>query len=155
MSTQQSPFDSSPVIAMYLEPILNQYYKTYQNIITLSQIPQGPLEPMVAHINVPRLSEFQTLSAWSPPPTSRNSFSTTCIHALLRYPNTYPITNSVKNGHYYMYADDVPNVFGYLESNGYKIMTDLTTMTYKTKVDVGSQYPGGNRRLLCMFRYTG
>ena len=97
---------------MYLEPILNPYYKTYQNIITLSQIPQGPLDQMVAHINVPRLSEFQTLGPWSPPPTSRTAFSTTCIYALLRYPTTHHMTNSVKNGNYYMYAEDVPNVFG-------------------------------------------
>jgi hypothetical protein len=147
-----SPFDSNKTISMYIEPILNQYYRTYQNIITLSAIPDGPMSNMVISINVPRLSEFQSLSAWSPPPVSRQSFSTSCIYALLRY-QALSVTNSIKNGNYYMYANDIPNVYGYLESHGYKIMTELTTMTYRGPVDVGDQPIGGNRKFICMFRY--
>ena len=152
---ESSPFDSNKVVSLYVEPILNQYYRTYQNILTLSHIPEGPISNMVAQVNVPRLSEFQSLSAWSPPPASRRSFSTSCIYALVRYPVSSMI-NSIKTGNYYMYANDIPNVYAYLESHGYKIPSDLTKLTYKGPVDVGEPNPGeygGNRKFICMFRY--
>lgn len=155
----ESPFDScsSSVVALYLEPMLNSYYKSYQNILTLSNIPEGPLAKMVARVSVPKLSEFQSLSAFSPPPTSRSAYSRTCLFALCRYPTNNAQIGS-KCGDYYMYAGDVPNVFGYLESNGYQIMESLTTMTNRGSVDIGVAQPGeynGRRRLICMFRHTG
>lgn len=152
--TSISPFDqSSSIIALYLEPMLNSYYRSYQDILTVSNVPEGPLANLVMRIGVPKLSEFQSLSAFSPPPTSRSAFSRTCLLALCRYPNSV----SRKSGDFYMYAADIPNVFGYLESNGYQIMDSLTTMAYRSPVDIGSARPGefnGNRRLICMFRYT-
>lgn len=155
----ESPFESSSssVIALYLEPILNSHYKCYQNILTVSNMPNGPLAKMVARIGVPKLSEFQSLSAFSPPPTSRSAYSMTCILALCRYP-TDQVQCGVKCGDYYMYAGDVPNVFGYLESNGYQIMESLTSMANNGSVDIGTAQPGGfngRRRFICMFRYTG
>ena len=56
-----------------------------------------------------------------------------------------------------MYAGDIPNVVGYLESNGYKIMTDITYLAYRGSVNYASSLPGGfNRReLVFMFRYEG
>lgn len=158
----ESPFDNpaNKTVALYLEPMLNSYYKSYQDILTLSDIPAGPLQRMVARINTPKLSEFQGLSAFSPPPASRSSYSTNCLLALCRYPTdcVQPGRNGAKNGDYYMYANDVPNVYGYLESNGYRILEGLTTMTNRGPVDIASTQParpGGHRRLICMFRYIG
>jgi hypothetical protein len=56
-----------------------------------------------------------------------------------------------------MYAGDIPNVVGYLESNGYRIMTDITNLAYKSPVDFASSLPGmyNKRQLLFMFRYVG
>jgi hypothetical protein len=155
----ESPFDNpaNKTIALYLEPMLNSYYKSYQDIITLSDMPAGPLQQMVAKINAPKLSEFQTLSAFSPPPISRSSYSTTCLLALCRYPTSQAHPTS-KTGDYFMYASDVPNVYGYLESNGYRILDSLTTMTYRGPVDIATSQPNGfhgRRRLICMFRYIG
>jgi hypothetical protein len=45
---------------MYLEPVLNSYYKTYQNVITFSQCPVGPIKDMVTTMSPPKLSSFQT-----------------------------------------------------------------------------------------------
>lgn len=159
----ESPFDNptNKTVALYLEPMLNSYYKSYQDILTLSDMPAGPLQRMVTRINVPKLSEFQTLSAFSPPPASRSSYSTTCLLALCRYPTDQPqlARNGAKHGgDYYMYAGDVPNVYGYLESNGYRILEGLTTMTHRGPVDIASAQPNGfhgRRRLICMFRYIG
>jgi hypothetical protein len=56
-----------------------------------------------------------------------------------------------------MYASDIPNVIGYLESNGYKIMADITNLAYKSPVDFATPSPGTfhKRKLIFMFRYEG
>jgi hypothetical protein len=56
-----------------------------------------------------------------------------------------------------MYAADIPNVIGYLENNGYKIMADVTNMAYRGPVDYASSLPGmySKRQLIFMFRYEG
>ena len=153
----ESPFDNvaNKTCAVYLEPMLNSYYKSYQDILTLSDVPAGPLANMVKRIGVPKLSSFQSLSAFSPPPTSRNAYSQTCLLALSRYPQ--PMNANVKHADYFMYASDIPNLFGYLENNGYKILDNLTTMAFRGPVDFASSSPGtfnGHRRLVCMFRYS-
>jgi hypothetical protein len=139
--TDRSPFESSTIITMYLEPVLNEYYRTYQNIITLSGIPEGPLENMVAHIRTPSLSEFQTVSPWD-----ANPFYNRCKYVLLRFPKT-SIRSSIKNGKNYMFAEDVPNIYGYLDSHGYKIM-DIDRHLFLRK------HQDSNKPIVCMFRYT-
>jgi hypothetical protein len=64
---------------------------------------------------------------------------------------------SIKNTDNFMYAGDIPNVIGYLESAGYKIMADVTNMAYSGPVDFASSMPGtySKRQLIFMFRYEG
>lgn len=135
--TDRSPFESSNIITMYLEPVLNEYYRTYQNIITLSAMPKGPLESLVSHINTPLLSEFQTVSAWN-----ANDLYPRCKYVLLRFPKT-SIRSSIKNGRNYMFAEDVPNIYGYLESHGYKIMDVPKNAIWTREL--------GNKKVVCMF----
>ena len=151
----ESPFENvaNKTCALYLEPMLNSYYQSYQDVLTLSDIPAGPLATLVRRINVPRLSTFQSMSAFSPPPPSRSAFSETCLLTLSRY----PLQTNIRNADSFMYANDIPNVFGYLENNGYKILESLTTMAFRGPVDVASSSPNafnGHRRLICMFRYS-
>jgi hypothetical protein len=154
----ESPFDSvnSSVVAIYLEPVLNPFYRCYQDILTVSNMPAGPLAQMVARIGVPKLSEFQSASAFSPPPTARSAYSRTCLFALCRYPvnQVHPNPNQ-KRGDAYMYASDVPNVFGYLESNGYRIMEHLTEITRNGFGEASPVEFRGRRRLVCVFKYEG
>ena len=157
METQcQSPFDNmnGKTCTLYLEPILNSYYKSYQNILTVSNVPDGPLANLIQRFNSPKLSPFQSMSAFSQPPLSRTAYSQICTLALSRYPATAVNMKTVDN---FMYAGDIPNVVGYLESNGYKIMTDITYLAYRGSVNYASSLPGGfNRReLVFMFRYEG
>lgn len=153
----ESPFDNvaNKTCSIYLEPMLNSHYQCYQDILTLSDVPAGPLGNLVKRINVPKLSTFQSMSAFSPPPTSRNAYSQTCLLAISRYSSS---SQTIKNSDSFMYASDIPNVFGYLESNGYKILDNLTTMAFRGSVDMASPSPSafnGHRRLVCMFRYAG
>ena len=55
----ESPFSNHNTIVFYLEPVLNPIHKSYQQIITLDAIPQGPLSDMVSPISVPKLSTFK------------------------------------------------------------------------------------------------
>jgi hypothetical protein len=153
----QSPFDEigNNTYVLYLEPTLNNYCKSYQNILTVSNIPNGPLSSLIKRMNFPKLSQFQSLSAYSSPPISRNMYSQNCTLVLSRYP--VASNNSAKCEDNFMYAADIPNVIGYLENNGYKIMQDITHLAYKGPVDFASPSPGmfNSRKLIFMFRYEG
>ena len=152
----QSPFDAmnSKTCTLYLESMLNTYYKSYQNILTVSNIPDGPLADLIKPFSSPKLSPFQSMSAWSPAPTSRTAYSQMCMLMVCRYP-TSQMPNSIKHADNFMYAADIPNVIGYLENNGYKIMTDMTKLAYKGPVDFADGGLYNKRKFIFMFRYEG
>jgi hypothetical protein len=142
----ESPFSfSSGSVVLYLEPVLNSYFKSYQNILTVSSVPSGPLKNMVSRIKFPKLSEFSTFSPFS-------SASIECgTYVLGRYTSSINMTNSDA----FMYADDIPSVLSYLQTNGYTIDTSLTTMLQKSEVRIGGNNgASGNRRMVCMFTYN-
>ena len=142
----ESPFSaSSDSVVLYLEPFLNSYHESYQNILTLSAMPSGPLKNMVSSIQFPKLSAFQTPSPFSP-------FSQSCTYVLTRYTSAI----NMKNNDSFMYADDIPSVLSYLQTNGYTIDTSLTTMLQKSEIRIGgNSNTSGNRRMVCMFTYNG
>lgn len=142
----ESPFSSSSgSIVLYLEPVLNSYFKSYQNILTVSSVPSGPLKNMVSRIKFPKLSEFSTFSPFSPASIECGTY------VLGRYTSSINMTNSDA----FMYADDIPSVLSYLQTNGYTIDTSLTTMLQKSEVRIGGNNgASGNRRMVCMFTYN-
>jgi len=127
---------------MYLEPVLNEYYRTYQTIVTLSGMPEGPLKDLVAHINTPPLSEFHR-NEIDPNSNPR------CKYVLLRFPKN-SIRGSVKNGRAYMFAEDVPNIYGYLESHGYKIMETSKYHFWRRGLD---QKYIDQKEMVCVFTW--
>jgi hypothetical protein len=113
---QESPFyDDSPSSSffLYLEPILNSYYGTYQKVITLSDIPEGPLGALVKRISVPRLSPFYDTS-----PLVENVYR--CTNVLLRFPIQGSLS-SIKYSSYFMTEEDIPLVIRYLLNQRYTI----------------------------------
>ena len=143
----ESPFSSpSGSVVLYLEPVLNSYFKSYQNILTLSAIPPGPLKNMVFRMQFPKLSPFSTSSPFSPFSTS------SCIYVLSRYTRSVNMNDNDS----FMYADDIPSVLSYLQMNGYIIDTSLTTMLQKSEIRIGGNTGSScNRRMVCMFSYNG
>ena len=142
----ESPFanfssSSSFCIALYLEPYLNEYLKTYQHIITLDSMPTGPIAPMVKRMKASKLSSFYT--------------ENDCLLALMRYPNN---GNNGKCNDAFMGADDIPSIFGFLQANGYTINTDLVKMMNGSQISLGGTFSGkrnsGTRKLICMFSYS-
>jgi hypothetical protein len=65
------------------------------------------------------------------------------------------MTNTNKYADNFMYSSDIPNVIGYLESNGYKILNDMTNLAYRGPVDFASDSFNRNRRFVFMFKYEG
>ena len=144
----ESPFSNHSTIVFYLEPILNPIYKTYQHIITVNAIPNGPLSDLVTHIQVPKLSPFQQFNALMP--------AENCAFVLLRYPKTTYKAN-FKNHDSFMTADDIPSLFSYLTTNGYTIQETLTDMMHKSKIDIGgvsNSRLSGNRKMICFASYS-
>lgn len=105
-------------------------------------MPEGPLNQLVAHINTPALSEFQTASSWN-----ATDMYPRCKYVLLRFPKN-SIRGSVKNGRAYMFAEDLPNIYGYLESHGYKIM-DIDRHRFLRR-HLDRRLPDG-REIVCVF----
>jgi hypothetical protein len=146
----ESPFSSSSgSVVLYLEPVLNSYFKSYQNILTVSSMPSGPLKNMVFRMQFPKLSPFSSYSPFSP----FSPFSTSsCIYVLSRYTRSVNMNDNDS----FMYADDIPSVLSYLQMNGYIIDTSLTTMLQKSEIRIGGNTgSSGNRRMVCMFSYNG
>ena len=143
----ESPFyKENSSIVLYLEPILNTYYKMYQNVITLSAMPDGPLADLVTSVSVSKLSRFQEAGL--------GMYTSNCAFVLLRYPKNM---GSLKCADYFMSADDIPAVFSYLQNHGYTIDTNLTKMLYKSPVTIGGvseKRISGNRKMICMVQYS-
>ena len=153
----ESPFRSQgSTFVLYLEPVLNTYYKTYQNIITLSMMPSGPLADMVTMIQLPKLSPFQEMGVFSDPMLSRGLG---CMYVLLRYPKSVcGISGNIgKNNDYFMGADDIPSVLSYLKTNGYQIDISLTKMLFQGPVKIGgiSEFRfSGERKMICFATFS-
>jgi hypothetical protein len=149
-NTLESPFGKlNQTFVLYLEPVLNSYYKTYQNIITISTMPPGPLADMVTMINLPKLSPFQEAGQFSGPMMGRG-FG--CTHVLLRYPKNLCGNGLGKNTDMYMGADDIPSVLAYLKTNGYTVDTSLTKMMFQGPIKIGGSSEtrfSGERKMIC------
>jgi hypothetical protein len=142
----ESPFakhSAGSTFVLYLEPILNPYLKTYQNVITLDRMPTGVLVDMVTMVDLPKLSPFQEAGF--------GFISGSCVHVLLRYPKSCGLF-SWKNSDIFMGADDIPSVLGFLKANGYVVDTDLTKMMFKSRIEVGGVSDrrfSGDRKVIC------
>ena len=140
---------------IYLEPILNSYYQAYQNVLTLNTMPPGPLVDLVTMINLPKLSPFQSASVYASPFYQGGN----CTAVLLRYPDLAGSgLGACKVADAFLGADDIPDVFSFLVSNGYTIDTSLTKMMNQSRVMIGGvseRTMSGDRRLVAMVSYGG
>ncbi len=145
-----SPFDeiANSHVVMYIEPIRNEYFRTYQNIITLSNMPIGPLAEMVKQVNLPKLSQFQSFSPFAAPLYGHRP-GMGCVYVLLRYPANQC---NAKDPRSYMVAEDLPSIFGYLQKNGYRIDTHIASDLAHLGINMGGVSEtrmSGNRRVVC------
>lgn len=134
----ESPFDNNSTIVFYLEPILNPYNNVYQNVITLSCMPEGPLKDLVVTKSFPKLSPFQ-----QGPTTHRDQ----CMYVLSRYPKqsmSFHMGNET-----FMNGEDVPSLLSYLSTNGYKVESDLTRLIFDSNIKNTTNNSQRYRKLIC------
>ena len=134
----ESPFDNNSTIVFYLEPILNTYNNAYENVITLSCIPEGPLKELVITKSFPKLSPFQ-----QGPTTHRDQ----CMYVLTRYPKQSMSFH--KGNETFMNGEDVPSLLSYLSTNGYKVESDLTRLIFDSNIKNIMNNSQRNRKLIC------
>jgi hypothetical protein len=150
----ESPFDNNKSFVLYLEPFLNTYYSTYQNIITLNTLPSGPLSNMVVPYSMEKLSPFQEAGVFS----GNLGFRGNCTLVLLRYPKGVCGGINLKNTDTFMGADDIPSVISYLLSNGYRVDTDITKMLFKSRAmsgGISENRFSGDRKMIAMATFVG
>lgn len=116
---------------------LDTYNQCYKNIIVINLLPDGPLKRIVRRLQMPPLSPFNVPG----PCCSRNN----CALALLS------LRGGCGNGqgNCLMNDDEIPDLFSFLLSNGYKIDTSLTKMMNQSEIKIN------DNKILCFFTYTG
>jgi hypothetical protein len=94
----------------YLDPY--NYDQSYRNIVIINGVPRGPLRTFVRRVQFLPLSKF------------KEPYDDKCGLAL----------QSLRGGGCFMSVDEVPELFSFLLSHGYKIDTSLTKMMILTDV---------------------
>jgi hypothetical protein len=128
---------------------LDTFNQCYKNIIVINLPPDGPLGKIVRRLQMPPLSPFNV-----PGPCCNRTGYKDCALALfsLRGCNGFGIGiengNSGGRGNCLMYDDEVPDLFSFLLSNGYKIDTSLTKMMNQSEVKIN------DNKILCFITYN-
>lgn len=97
------------------QPFYDEYRQCYKNILTVNNVPGGPLNKFVRKIKFPRLSPFQVPGPCTPIPK--------CGLALISYNNCGLMT-----------PDDIPDLIAFLLSNGYQLETQITNMLNQSEL---------------------
>jgi hypothetical protein len=101
----------------------------YNNIITINLFPKGPLGKIVRRIKANKLSSFTDNY------TNRYGNGCECEYALLSLCGL-GVGSGYDCGEKLMTANEIPNLFSFLLSNGYKIDTSLTKMMNSSNIQI-------------------
>lgn len=101
----------------------------YNNIITINLFPKGPLGKIVRRIKPNKLSGFTDNY------TYRYGNRCECEYALISLCGS-GLGSGYNCGEKYMTANEIPNLFSFLLSNGYKIDTSLTKMLNSSNIQI-------------------
>ncbi len=116
---------------------LDTYNQCYKNIIVINLVPEGPLGKIVGRLKNPPLSPFNVHG----PCCNRIGYKD-CSLALF----------SLRGGcsrDCLMNDAEIPDLFSFLLSNGYKIDTSLTKMMNQSEVKIN------DNKILCFITYNG
>ena len=106
-----------------LEPI--RVNDEYMNVLTVSQMPSGPLREFVHRMS------FQELSVYKRMDPDDSVFGGKCKLVLCKYNVAFKTRDS------FLTERDLPNLYNYMKQNGYSIDHDITKMTFKQHMNVG------------------
>jgi hypothetical protein len=121
---------------------LDTFNQCYKNIIVINLPPEGPLGKIVGTLKMPPLSPFNVYG----PCCNRIRYND-CSLALFSLQSCNGVGNV--RGNYLMNDDEIPDLFSFLLSNGYKIDTSLTKMMNQSEVKIN------DNKILCFITYNG
>ena len=104
------------VYTISMTPYYDDRNQCYKNILVINTMPSAPFKSLVKQINMPKLSEFQTYDNCCSP-------FKRCVYAIYKVSN-----DKYKSSCELMTPDDIPELYNFLLTNGYKIDTSLTKM---------------------------
>lgn len=110
-----------------LRVYLNKRTQEYENIITVSSFPAGPLSRIVRKIQTPKLSPFEINNGYN--------CNLGCVYSIISQTGCSD----------FMGEQEIPILFSFLESNGYNIQTNITTMMNTN---------GITNRVICYISYN-
>ena len=104
------------VYTISMTPYYDDRNQCYKNILIVNTMPSTPFKSLVKQINMPKLSEFQTYDNCCSPFKK-------CVYAIYKVSS-----NHLKTSCEIMTPDDIPELYNFLLTNGYKIDASLTKM---------------------------
>jgi hypothetical protein len=119
---------------------LDTFNQCYKNIIVINLPPEGPLGKIVGRLKMPPLSPFNV-----PGPCCNRIGYKDCSLALFSLRDG---CGGNVRGNCLMNDDEIPDLFSFLLSNGYKIDTSLTKMMNQSEVKIN------DNKILCFITYT-
>ena len=123
---------------------LDTFNQCYRNIVVINLPPEGPLGKIVRRLQIPPLSPFNV-----PGPCCNRIGFKDCALALFSIRGFNGIGIGSGRGNCLMYDDEIPDLFSFLLSNGYKIDTSLTKMMNQSEVKIN------DNKILCFITYIG
>jgi hypothetical protein len=123
---------------LFSEPYLDTYNQCYKNIITINIPPKGPLNRLLRRVKFYPLSPFKQPSACNRYQPCGLSFQS------LRGEHCN------KDGSHLMVADEIPDLFGFLLANGYKVDTSITKMLNNSDIKINQ-----DKKIICFITYNG
>jgi hypothetical protein len=130
--------NSVKTFTLFSRPYLDKINQCYKNIITINNIPKGPLSQYIKKIQFPQLSPFKVSSPCSP--------IDKCGYALTKIDN-HCFSNCGDN---LLTTDDVPDLISYLMTNGYKVDTSITKMFNASDIRFNTN---NANKLICFVTY--
>jgi hypothetical protein len=118
-------------------PYYDNLTQCYKKVIKINPIPppNSPLNSIVKRVGPIRLSPFQVDSAFSGCGSGCGSNLSQSCNLLI---------TSINNKHHLMCIDEIPSLFEFLLTNGFKIDTSITKMMQASNVKLSND-------LICFF----
>jgi len=141
---------------IYCIPYFDQYNKMYQSILSIDEMPEGPLSHLVHRIQYPKLSPFQQYN-------NCNNLHNKCKYAIKKISNVCEYNCNYKNKYAsscgLMTNENINHLTSFLLSNGYQIETQITNMMNNSDIRIPRNkmvytvtYYGNNKPQICYMR---
>ena len=117
-------------------PYYNHVTQCYTKAIKINPLPppESPLNAIIKRVGPIRLSPFQVDSAFSGCGGCGTNLAQCCN----------PLITSIRDKHHLMCIDEIPSLFEFLLTNGFKIDTSITKMMQASNVKLSND-------LICFF----